>query len=646
MRRAAEWLQQNKPGIVLLPWLALAISALALKYSLLRVGGFHESAICLRSSGILNHWETLSLFRADLLYCGVVVPLLGVVLTRPLPLFWRVASVTLVSVVATAVLNLETAVYQATGAFTSLQMMWIAISWAVHSHDRSIIALPVRVEFEIAAWILCVALFALLALIALRKDIRWLNYAGIAAFAVAAAATVAAYTPRVPAMAWTPPLLGRALSSAVFESDASVKTLSRSAPELLREYRQTSHVPPPQTSAFTAKAKNYNVLFFVMESMSAAAFDPARDSLLDMPNARRLREHSFLGARHYTSFPLTDYATFSIFTSLYQRCNAGVVIGDRDVRLPGIIRSLRNAGYATGFYGYVWKIPLQRDDRMLKSMGFEKIVEPSIDPERDREGLSTFYGPIDYVAAHDLQSLQSLRQDIRQWTHARQPFAAAYFPEIGHDPYRDFNGHASKTEMERGHALAVRQDEWLGELVDELQQDGALDHTIIVITGDHGMRYLPNLPGQPVQLQAHGKLDDVVLRVPLLIYVPKVLEHPVRIDEPTSHIDIAPTLLDLEGITAERNLEQGASLANPANLAGRRLFLPMDIFGATGFFYRGNYYMRNSSDTVFKSSTLRFDDGDVLPFAGTEAEEARQLLAAQAALQRALLSHVLEDRVR
>jgi len=125
--------------------------------------------------------------------------------------------------------------------------------------------------------------------------------------------------------------------------------------------------------------------------------------------------------------------------------------------------------------------------------------------------------------------------------------------------------------------------------------------------------------------------------------VPAVLEHSVTLDWPTSHLDITPTILDLLGVSTGRELEQGAAIWDP-RIANRRLFLSMDVFGATGFFDGGSYYMRNGANVVFKSSTLHFGDRDVLAFGGKEAADVRYNLAKQDSLQRALLEHLFRNR--
>jgi arylsulfatase A-like enzyme len=288
----------------------------------------------------------------------------------------------------------------------------------------------------------------------------------------------------------------------------------------------------------------------------------------------------------------------------------------------------------------VWKAGKARIDSLLHSLGFENIVEPTIDASIDREGWETFLGPVSYVEKNDLQALHSLCFDIRRWTAQEQRFAAVFFPEIGHDPWRDLPGRKYSSWDQRGHALEVLQDTWLGEIVGELERDGALERTIIVVTADHRLRWLP-APEQHVQFVSPGKLDDVVFRVPLLLYAPGVLKQPLTLEWPTSHLDVGPTILDLLGVTCGRELEEGTTIFDP-NIRGRRLFFWMDPYGATGLFEGGSYFMRSSSGTILKSDSLHFPDSSTLAFTSGEALAARQALAEQGGLQTALLLHLLD----
>ena len=157
------------------------------------------------------------------------------------------------------------------------------------------------------------------------------------------------------------------------------------------------------------------------------------------------------------------------------------------------------------------------------------------------------------------------------------------------------------------------------------------------------MRWTPGDQEGQVVLVSRGRLEDIELRVPMLIYVPGVLQHATIIDSPTSHIDITPTLLDLVGISAGRENEQGLPVYAP-EISQRRLFLQMDMFGASGFYYGGSYYSRSSMGFIYKSPTMNFETGSMVRFGSKEAEEVGEILAAQEANQDSLLSAVLDQR--
>jgi phosphoglycerol transferase MdoB-like AlkP superfamily enzyme len=642
MQTIADWLRTNKLGIILFPLLASAACVLGEKISaMISSNAFFDIAAGLRTPPMLFFWEKVSLFRSDLFCVFVLIPLTFCVLTFWISLRRRIIISIAAAFLVEAFISIELIAFTTTNTFASLRVLWFDAMWIIRSHQTAFASHPGITALYLVAGLAIAGLLSAITMVAFRRNTRWLNHAVLAAFGLGFAATAMACIPRVPAMPWSQSFLQRAAYSALFENEMYSGLPVHNTQELMQTYRQASHVPAPHPTAFTGRAKNYNMIVFVMESITAQVIDPARDSLSDMPNLRRLRDHSFLMGRHYTSYPLTDNAAFSIFTSLYVSRQCGIV--DHQVEIPGLIRSLQTEGYQTAYYGFVWSIPQRRDDLMLASLGFQKIASARIDPKIDPIGKATFFGPVKYVAENDHRGLLVLREDIRNWTAKGQRFAAAYFPEIGHDPYRALDGQTSKPLLERGHALAVLQDAWLGELLDELQRDGALDNTIILFTSDHGMRWTPGDQEGQVVLVSEGRLEDIELRVPMLIYVPGVLQHSTVIDTPTSHIDITPTLLDLLGISAGRENEQGLPVYAP-EISQRRLFLQMDMFGASGFYYGGSYYSRSSMGLIYKSPTMNFEKASMVRFGSKEAKEIQDILAAQDANQDSLLSSVLDQK--
>jgi arylsulfatase A-like enzyme len=86
-------------------------------------------------------------------------------------------------------------------------------------------------------------------------------------------------------------------------------------------------------------------------------------------------------------------------------------------------------------------------------------------------------------------------------------------------------------------------DRHLRRLFDELQTRGLLDQSWIVITSDHGEGLWDH-----GEMGHAGQVQQEVLHVPLLIRPPGGLETPMRVSEPISLIDVAPTLVQFVGL--------------------------------------------------------------------------------------------------
>jgi len=87
-------------------------------------------------------------------------------------------------------------------------------------------------------------------------------------------------------------------------------------------------------------------------------------------------------------------------------------------------------------------------------------------------------------------------------------------------------------------------DSQLGRLLDTLGDRGCLEHTIIVLTADHGEAFLE-----------HGERDhhptlatQELINVPLFIRLPGGQQAARQVALPFSHIDLLPTILDMAGL--------------------------------------------------------------------------------------------------
>jgi arylsulfatase len=84
-------------------------------------------------------------------------------------------------------------------------------------------------------------------------------------------------------------------------------------------------------------------------------------------------------------------------------------------------------------------------------------------------------------------------------------------------------------------------DQGMARILWALEISGQAENTIIVYTSDHG-----EMRGAHT-LMAKSVMYEEAVRVPLLLRVPFGGQKPQRVPQPVSHIDLAPTLLDLLG---------------------------------------------------------------------------------------------------
>jgi len=126
---------------------------------------------------------------------------------------------------------------------------------------------------------------------------------------------------------------------------------------------------------------------------------------------------------------------------------------------------------------------------------------------------------------------------------------------------------ASKAYYRLYYKLHADVDRHLGEVIGALEASPFLDNTVIIFTSDHG-----DLLG------SHGGLHqkwymayEEALRVPLVI-VPPGNGAARTVPIPTSHIDLAPTILGLAGVDAEAvRKEIAAGFTDALPLVGRDL---------------------------------------------------------------------------
>jgi len=235
----------------------------------------------------------------------------------------------------------------------------------------------------------------------------------------------------------------------------------------------------------------------------------------------------------YTPGPSTRAALpallFGRYTSTlpYRRVDGLPQLAPTD--LPSLAATLRAAGYATATTlrdgGVLIETALVGFDDLLGGTGLHS------------SGSRATRAALGWIRA------QPRDRPIFLWVHYMNP----------HAPYRPATARFGHDALARYDAEIAEADAELGRLVDGLAGAGRLDGAIVAVAADHGESF-----GEHGAWFHNQNLDDAQTRVPLVIAVPGTA--PRAVTGPVSLVDLAPTLLDLTGVTTPAGMN-GTSLA-------------------------------------------------------------------------------------
>ena len=219
------------------------------------------------------------------------------------------------------------------------------------------------------------------------------------------------------------------------------------------------------------------------------------------------------------------------------RDNAGFRFPRELATLPRLLQPL---GYATGAFVSAFAL----DSRFGLDRGFDVYEDSFGDAaEAGRFQLPERCGRDTVRLAREWIARQ--RGPWFAWVHLYDP----------HAPYRPAEPFASAFRDAPYLGEVAAADEALRTLLEPLLARGRDGRTIVVLTADHGE-----------SLGEHGEAThglfayEATLRVPLVIYAPRLLE-PSVVTSPVRHVDVLPTVLDAIGAAVPGGLPGRSLLA-------------------------------------------------------------------------------------
>ncbi|RMG52613.1 MAG: LTA synthase family protein [Acidobacteria bacterium] len=349
-----------------------------------------------------------------------------------------------------------------------------------------------------------------------------------------------------------------------------------------------------------------NVIIVVWET---APYRYASPDVTYLPGLKRLSERAIVGKYHYTTYPRSTRALFSILTSTYP------LPGSKNIawkygryRADALPQILARRGYVSLFFGDVRNRNKERF--LINQLGFDEIrnsrhlLTGSLeDPLWQMSGGARRY-------EIDRRLYQAAVEAIARLWDAHRPFLMVLAPSLGHFRFDDVPEVTNKpfsprTWEGRVKNLSVLRDRLLEAFTDQLAQFGVWERTILVVTSDHGFRSQIESPHfDPLYL------NDETYHVPLVIYAPSIFSRRVTLDVVTSHIDITPSILALLGIPHTGYMHQGMPVWDERLSRRYTFLLGWDITGSDGFLFREASFMRNTvaEREYFSSGLLAFDE--------------------------------------
>lgn len=349
--------------------------------------------------------------------------------------------------------------------------------------------------------------------------------------------------------------------------------------EIVMDRTNTRRLESAAVQSFPANLPN--ILLIVANSLRSDYLASAGQAQSIAPNIDRLAKDGVRYPNTFTQSPLTGASVATLFTSLLPTDHGVLHPSDK---LPSevftLAEVLNEAGYATA--GFVAKGELAPPSHFARGFSTYEFLEPDflLYASEGASRLSLYpllktlwqrFGelrPNHYYSTAEEVTDKALSWLSKSDTHPF--FLYLYYMDTGEPYFRHpYDGESASRPRESSvtdKEIAKLQhlykgeisylDQHLGRLIAFLTEHGMLDDCLIVLTGDRGTEFGEH-DGR------HGAtLYDEQIRVPLICKLP-LNKYAGRVSNQVARtLDIAPTILDVIGVSAPSHF-RGFSLLNP-----------------------------------------------------------------------------------
>jgi N-acetylglucosamine-6-sulfatase len=380
-----------------------------------------------------------------------------------------------------------------------------------------------------------------------------------------------------------------------------------------------------------APARRPNFVFVLVDDMRWDEMGVVGHPFIETPNMDRLAREGIRFDSAFATTPLCSPSRASFLTGQYAHTN-GII--DNTARpshdLATFPRELQRAGYATGFFGK-WHMGnddsprpgfthwvampgqgealdphLNVDGQRIQAKGYvtdlltdyverfierskgqpflaylaHKAIHPNVIQQDDGRVVPMPGQPGGFVAAERHRGRYEGRSMPRRPNAFKPPMdKPALMRRIGTLPPLGRETATTDEEIRGRIEMLLGVDDSLGRILSVLEKNRILDDTVVVFTSDHGYFY-----GEHGLNEERRLAYEETIRIPLLVRYPARIQAGRVAPQLVLSIDLAPTLLDLAGLTPGPGV-QGRSL--------------LPVFAGDPATWRESFLIEYFSDTVF-----------------------------------------------
>lgn len=320
----------------------------------------------------------------------------------------------------------------------------------------------------------------------------------------------------------------------------SLESQSEISTKISKEYpllKWTTGFQGKKLFSFPQEVEKPNLIFLFMESFRAKELAHMGSPHKATPQFDQLSKEGIFFSDFYANGVITAHGALSSLTGILPEQKPKNMISYTSFPLIGLGDLMKDQGYDTRFMHNGYYL-MDRQHCFFKNLGCDNLHWRNEICAAFPQASFTSWGVDDeYLIRYALKWMEKKPQN---------PFFLSLFTISNHHPWlpiKDFtvpDFQVPKDSTYHRYLSTLHYlDHWIGYFIDELRKCDLMKNTYIFLLGDHGASMREHHTNE-TNLEY---LYEENVRVPLLILGDKV--SPAIIDQPSSQIDLLPTVCDL-----------------------------------------------------------------------------------------------------